>query len=82
MPYINDTLRPHALVSPVNAGELNFKITTAVLEYMTTHKLSYSSINDVVGALECAKAEFIRRVVTPYEDTKIAKNGDVYPDWF
>jgi len=31
-----------------------------------------------LGAIECAKLEFIRRVVSPYEDTKIASNGDVY----
>jgi hypothetical protein len=37
-------------------------------------------VNDVVGALDGAKAEFQRRVVAPYEDKKIRENGDVYPD--
>jgi len=31
-----------------------------------------------LGAIECAKLEFIRRVVSPYEDAKIVANGDVY----
>jgi hypothetical protein len=35
-------------------------------------------MNDVVGALEGAKAEFQRIVVAPYEDKKMAENGDVY----
>ena len=30
------------------------------------------------GALECAKLEFYRRVVSKYEDQKILDNGDVY----
>lgn len=30
------------------------------------------------GAIECAKLEFVRRVVSPYEDQKILENGDVY----
>lgn len=32
----------------------------------------------VIGALEFALSEFKRRVVAPYEDGKIAENGDVY----
>jgi len=32
----------------------------------------------VLGALEGAKTEFIRRVITPYENKKCAENGDVY----
>lgn len=33
----------------------------------------------VAGAIKCAQMEFYRRVVGPYEDKAIAKNGDVYP---
>ncbi|WP_439397023.1 DUF6899 family protein [Bradyrhizobium sp. PMVTL-01] len=36
-------------------------------------------MNDVLGALDGAKAEFYRRVAAPYEDAKIADSGDVYP---
>jgi len=35
-------------------------------------------INAIIGALECAKLELYRRVAAPYEDDKIAENGDVY----
>ncbi len=34
---------------------------------------------EVLGALECAKMEFYRRVAAPYEREAMAKNGDVYP---
>lgn len=59
-------------------GELNYEITLKILEYMTQHGLSYQTINDVIGALEGAKLEFYRRIAVPYEDRKIAENGDVY----
>jgi hypothetical protein len=62
---------------PQNSGELNYAITKLVLEYYEQEG-GYSSINDVLGALEGAKLEFYRRVAAPYEDTKIEENGDVY----
>jgi hypothetical protein len=62
----------------VNAGELNFVLTSVVLDYIDTKGLKYQTINDILGALECAKAEFYRRVAAPYEDKKIKENGDVY----
>jgi len=35
-------------------------------------------MDKMIGAIECAKLEYTRRAVAPYEDTKIAANGDVY----
>lgn len=78
MPYIKQKDRTRAAHSPETAGELNFQITQAIQDYVHRNGKSYQTINDVVGALEGAKAEFQRRVVAPYEDTKIATNGDVY----
>jgi len=40
--------------------------------------LSYSNVNEIIGALECIKLELYRRVAAPYEDLKIEENGDVY----
>lgn len=81
MPYIKysdrDTLAdPQMTMS--NAGELNYMLTKLVDEYMYENGKSYKSMNDIVGALECAKLEIYRRIVGPYEDKKIAHNGDVY----
>jgi len=35
----------------------------------------HKTLNSVVGILECAKQEFIRKVVNPYENKKIIENG-------
>lgn len=82
MPYITQAQRSRMAsegdVLPQNAGELNFILSMVVNQYVKTHGLSYQTINDIVGALDGAKVEFQRRVVAPYEDTKIQTNGDVY----
>ncbi len=82
MPYIEPKQREFLSVTNAgasNAGQLNYEITLLIKKYMTkSGPLNYQTINDIVGALEGAKLEFVRRVVNPYEDTKIAANGDVY----
>lgn len=59
-------------------GELNYEITLKCKQYIEQHGLSYTAINDVIGALEGAKLEFYRRVAAPYENVKLAENEDVY----
>lgn len=61
-----------------NAGEFNYVISTLINKFITDKGLSYSVVNEIIGALECAKLELYRRVAAPYEDTKIQENGDVY----
>ena len=79
MPYIKQKRR-EALTDDfmMNAGELNYTLTMICKFYIDKHGLKYQHINDVLGALEGAKLEFYRRVAVPYENTKIAENGDVY----
>lgn len=60
-----------------NPGDLNYVFTVIAQAYIRNKGLRYQNINDVVGALEGAKTEFYRRVAAPYEDEKIAENGDV-----
>lgn len=62
---------------PDNSGELNYLITMIVFKYIANKPLNYSTINDVMGAIEGAKLEFYRKVVSPYEDHKIIENGDI-----
>jgi hypothetical protein len=62
---------------PQSAGELNYLFFAAALHYLETHGTSYLTLNDIVGAYELSKQEFIRRVVAPYEDEAINRNGDV-----
>ena len=82
MPYIKSGrriwTRPGANDIATTPGELNFQITELLIAYMEHHGLSYSTCNDIIGACEGAKLEFYRRVATPYEESKIAENGDVY----
>lgn len=82
MPYISHKLRDGFLNGdqPTNVGELNFAITTLMIDYaVSKSKINYELLNGIIGAVESAKAEFQRRVVAGYEDSKIAENGDVYP---
>lgn len=79
MPYITPEQRGDLFTRPAqNAGELNYSLTVFMRRYVVTKGLSYQTINDVLGALEGAKAEFYRRVAVPYENTKLTINGDVY----
>jgi hypothetical protein len=90
MPYIKDfkqsrtetrrqALNPFTKVLEASdVGELNYQITCLARTFLRTHGTSYANINAVMGALECAKQEFYRRVAVPYEENKIKENGDVY----
>lgn len=88
MPYIKPHRRPEILQFPAgnvgqsieNAGDLNFLISHICGDYLHKQGLKYANINEIIGALECAKLEMYRRVAAPYEDFKIAENGDVYPE--
>lgn len=58
------------------AGFINYVITY-IIKALWAFDPSYQTANAIVGALECAKQEFIRRTLNPYEDRKIEENGDV-----
>lgn len=81
MPYIPETNRDNLeqrYESPGHPGELNFVISRLLDEYVKTKGVSYSTYNEIVGVLECAKLEFYRRLVVGYEEQKLNENGDVY----
>jgi len=81
MPYIEekDRKRLDGGGNPETPGELNYAITRLVDEYlMRKGEMRYAYLNEVLGAMECAKLELYRRVAAPYEDQKIAEHGDVY----
>ena len=58
-------------------GDLNYLYTKLALMYLDRNGESYNTLSDVVKAFECAKLEFYRRYVAPYEDRKIMENGYV-----
>lgn len=81
MPYITQGRRAEldrGFDEPRTAGELNYVLTREIRNYWGRSVKNYQIINDIIGALEGAKAEFQRRIVVPYEDIKILENGDVY----
>ena len=83
MPYIEGQARERidAGGAPETAGELNYAITRLVDSYLVRRSpagIRYAHLNEVVGALECAKLELYRRLAAPYEDEKLRATGDVY----
>lgn len=84
MPYIKKELRrpvsdskPLILISK-SCGELNYELTTMILDYITTQGESYQTYCEIAGVLSNIGDELYRRRVAAYEDRKIAENGDVY----
>ena len=80
MPYISKRQREildNKQDEPCAAGELNYAITKLIQQYLPKPP-RYDNYNEVLGVLEAVKLELYRRMVAPYEDTKIAENGDVY----
>jgi len=86
MPYIKKTDRKkfETILSYVknfqlvkNVGDLNYLITSICKIYLEQVGERYVNHNAIIGVLECAKQEWYRRRTVPYEDKKIAENGDV-----
>ena len=84
MPYIEQTMRYEIDrgSNPRTPGELNYFITKHIHQYMNMKligdPINYALLNEIMGVLECAKSEFWRRYVIPYENEKMKENGDVY----
>ena len=87
MPYIKKEQRPqidellvpllkHLQSLPVEEqdGALNYSITKIVKGLYPT---KYFHLNRALGVLSAVTHELYRRVIGPYEDQKIAENGDV-----
>jgi hypothetical protein len=83
MPYIRQPVRDWLAGGgdPTTVGDLNYIITTTLLNFVRAipADIDYTTINAVIGVLECAKMELYRRVAVPYEERKRAENGDVFP---
>lgn len=85
MPYINPESRErlaHTVMhleyeaQTATLGDLNYLITKLVRAWIA--EPSYSKLASATGVLENVKQELYRRLASPYEDKKIAENGDVY----
>lgn len=80
MPYLTNESKKvvNQTETARTAGELNYRITMLLIDYLITNRESYQTYNDMMGALEGAKLELYRRKIVPYEESKISDNGDVY----
>lgn len=83
MPYIKQSERREIdeavdlLPVGMSAGQLNYTLTRIAHRYWNFGGQNYQAFNDILGAMDGAKFELYRRRIGPYEDTKIAENGDV-----
>lgn len=82
MPYIKKSLREEidAGKTPETTGELTYVLYSQCMEYLTRFVASEPRFDDyaeAIAALECTKLELYRRAVAPYEEGKIAENGDL-----
>lgn len=78
MPYIKpDRKRELVYIDPETPGDLNFRITELVHDYILSKGLRYATLNEVIGVLECAKLELYRQIAAPYEDVKKQENGPI-----
>ena len=85
MPYIQQKAREKfdpaistllSQIKEIDPGELNY-IFSKIVWRLFDREPSYSVANNMIGALECCKQEFIRRRLNNYEDQKIAAHGDL-----
>ncbi len=78
MPYISQEFRkkPVVLTGP---GDLSYAISQVIVKYLAGEgRKNFYHMNEVVGVLASLSGEFQRRVLHPYEDKAMARNGDVF----
>jgi len=93
MPYIPQDQRPTfepIIAQAVEAltavdddqakGQLNYLIFSIIQRYLANKGMRYSRAQDFIGGvLSCCQMELYRRLLAPYEDQAVARNGDVIP---
>ena len=72
---MEDRLR--ARTEPNSAGELNYALSMAIIDYIRRKGLRYQTLAEVTGAIQDCWAEYQRRTVWPYEAEKADENGDL-----
>jgi hypothetical protein len=85
MPYIKkedrkkfeEALKLVKLKVPSTPGELNYLFSMISAMYLHKTGKKYQYLNDVGGAALFSVLELYRRVIGPYEDSAIKKNGDL-----
>lgn len=65
-------------IPKLTKGDINYIFNQIAIAYVLYKGKNYDNVNDTVGIFECAKLEFYRKFVAPYEDIKAEKNGDIF----
>lgn len=87
MPYIKQADRErvdpvlkelYAALEGVGPGGYNYAMTRMAQHMWEYSEKKYFNVALITGVLENVKQEMYRRLASPYEDAKIAENGDVY----
>lgn len=87
MPYVKREQRPaidqsieplinhlKSLPTEDQDGSLNYAVTKIIKKI---YPQKYFHLNRALGVLTAITHELYRRIIAPYEDTKILENGDV-----
>jgi len=61
-----------------SGGELTYVIYQIIMDYLISEPVKFERLCICLGALQAAKMEFYRRIVSNYEDIKIKENGDIW----
>lgn len=84
MPYIKSELKTKFDSNLIkiseaifNSGELCYCIYKLLILYLNKNEKNFSNLSQILSSIECAKLEFYRKEIAPYEDKKIIENGDV-----
>ncbi len=82
MPYIDEQSKADlglAYGKIKTVGDLTYGLTRMANAFARGQgQLRFVTIALVMGAFFCAALEFYRRIAVPYENAKLAENGDVY----
>ena len=62
------------------AGQLNYVISRIISRLVIKFGVKYSTLNEMIGVLECAKLEIYRRLAVPHENQAKERNGDVFDE--
>lgn len=92
MPYIKQSIRNEidpklyemiaeakdAVNNDQLSGEANYLVTKAVLHLLKPDSgWTYDALANTIKTLECSKLEIYRRLMGPYEDGAVIRNGDL-----
>lgn len=78
---VHTLLDKHIIIDENILGDINYIFSKILkklmIESVGIDNIGYAKRNNIIGVLECAKLEFYRRFLSPYEDQKISENGDI-----